>query len=177
MPEPALDAIQLRYACPVAWETMVGDERRRHCQLCQLDVHDVSELTRDEAMRLIAERDGGVCLRFYRRPDGKVLTRDCAPIRAVRLRRVASVAAGAVVAIGVQAAIVLGYLPRPPATDPRVVAASTTALGDVIPTLLPQRTLDGLRDTSLGKSRVGREAIDWLEGTFYPRTLMGLGLF
>jgi hypothetical protein len=40
-------------------------------------VHDVSELTRDEAVTLVTGGEAAPCLRLFRRPDGRVMTRDC----------------------------------------------------------------------------------------------------
>ena len=38
----ALDAITIPVPCPVAWDTMHGDDRTRFCDQCQQSVHDVS---------------------------------------------------------------------------------------------------------------------------------------
>ena len=73
----ALDAITIPVACPVSWDAMYGDHRTRFCNTCSQDVHDLSELTRAEALQLVT---GGVqipCLRLFRRPDGRVMTADC----------------------------------------------------------------------------------------------------
>jgi hypothetical protein len=56
---------------------MDGDDRVRHCSLCRQAVYDVSALTRAEAETLIRGRTGRVCLRLFRRADGRVMTRDC----------------------------------------------------------------------------------------------------
>ena len=52
----ALDSITIPVACPVSWDTMRGDHRTRFCDSCNQNVHDVSELTRSEAIQLV----GGV---------------------------------------------------------------------------------------------------------------------
>jgi hypothetical protein len=72
-----LDNIRVASPCPASWEKMSGDDRVRHCQLCQLNVYNLSEMTRAEAERLIISREGRLCVRFYRRADGTILTRDC----------------------------------------------------------------------------------------------------
>ncbi|MBN9524056.1 hypothetical protein J0H58_37025 [bacterium] len=76
-----LDGLTIPTACPVAWDSMQGDERTRFCDTCSQNVHDVSELTRDEALRLVAADRPLPCLRIYRRPDGRVMTADCATRR------------------------------------------------------------------------------------------------
>ena len=44
---------------------------------CRKNVYDISQMTRAEAVKLIAETEGGVCVRLFRRADGTVLTSDC----------------------------------------------------------------------------------------------------
>lgn len=73
----ALDAVAIPVACPVPWESMHGDHRTRFCDKCEQNVHDVSELTRAEAVQLVTAGGKLPCLRIYRRPDGRVMTADC----------------------------------------------------------------------------------------------------
>lgn len=73
----ALDVISIPVPCPVAWDAMHGDNRTRFCDQCKQNVHDVSELTRAEAIRLVTAGEKTPCLRIYRRPDGHVMTADC----------------------------------------------------------------------------------------------------
>lgn len=56
---------------------MYGDARKRFCGDCKLNVYNLSDMTRDEAEALIMNAEGRLCVRFYRRRDGTVLTRDC----------------------------------------------------------------------------------------------------
>jgi hypothetical protein len=89
-----LDLIQVASPCPASWDAMQGDERVRHCDQCRLNVYNLSEMTRTEAERLLAEREGRTCVRFFRRHDGTVLTRDCpVGLRAMRQRLMRGVAA------------------------------------------------------------------------------------
>jgi hypothetical protein len=74
---PTLDLIRIASPCPAKWEEMTGDERQRHCSLCNLNVYNLSELSREEAEAFLAEREGRVCVRLYRRQDGTVITHDC----------------------------------------------------------------------------------------------------
>lgn len=104
-----LDDIRIASPCPADWSAMSGDERRRFCSQCKLHVYDLSAMTRREAEALVATRDGRLCVRFFRRADGKVLTQDCpvglrAKLRAVRVRAVAM--AGALFTM------LLGCVPR-----------------------------------------------------------------
>jgi len=73
---------------------MTGDDRLRHCDECQLSVYNIAELTRAEAEALIANSEGRICARIYRRPDGTVITRDCpVGLRAIRRRMARSAVA------------------------------------------------------------------------------------
>lgn len=82
-----LDLIVIDIPCTASWDEMVGDNRARFCSQCQLQVYDISEMTRHEAETLIANHEGQrLCARFYRRPDGTVVTRDCFSVRRVARR-------------------------------------------------------------------------------------------
>ena len=68
---------------------MRGDDVRRFCRLCHQNVFDLSAMAREDAERFVAEAEGRVCVRFYRRADGTVVTKDCAPDRFRAARRAA----------------------------------------------------------------------------------------
>src|SRR5438552_14166225 len=92
-----LDHLRIASPCPVGWEQMTGNDRVRSCEQCSLRVYNISAMTRSEAEVLIANTEGRICARLYRRSDGTVITNDCpVGLRAIR-RRVAKVA-GAVFA-------------------------------------------------------------------------------
>src|SRR5262245_57103262 len=75
-----LESVTIPVACPVPWDAMRGDHRTRFCDKCNQNVHDVSELTRAEAVQLLSG-DKLPCMRIYRRQDGRVMTADCASRR------------------------------------------------------------------------------------------------
>jgi hypothetical protein len=56
---------------------MYGTDRKRLCGDCNMNVYNLSAMTKLEAERLIMNAEGRLCARFYRRPDGTVLTKDC----------------------------------------------------------------------------------------------------
>lgn len=66
---------------------MRGDDRVRFCDVCAQNVFNLSAMARDEAEWLVAEHEGKLCVRFYRRADGTVQTEDCAPSRVARLKK------------------------------------------------------------------------------------------
>ena len=84
-----IDHLRIATPCPIGWEQMTGDNRVRFCDHCQLNVYNISELSRIEAEKLIASTEVRLCARLFRRADGTVLTKDCpVGLRALR-RRVA----------------------------------------------------------------------------------------
>jgi hypothetical protein len=99
---PLLSQIHVASPCSADWEGMSGDERVRFCRDCRLHVYNLSAMRREEAEELVRSHEGRLCVRYYRRHDGTVLTRDCpVGIRALRQRLVRAVAAiaGLVVAL------------------------------------------------------------------------------
>jgi hypothetical protein len=81
---------------------MAGDERVRFCPQCALNVYNLSGMRRQEAESLVESHEGRLCVRFYQRSDGTVLTRDCpVGLQAARKRllRILSVAAGLLLAL------------------------------------------------------------------------------
>jgi TonB family protein len=66
---------------------MYGDDRVRFCGRCSQNVYNLSSMTREEAQDMIRRTDGQLCVRFYRRRDGTVLTRNCpVGLRAIKAR-------------------------------------------------------------------------------------------
>ncbi|MCG3130137.1 MAG: hypothetical protein FLDDKLPJ_00885 [Phycisphaerae bacterium] len=93
-----LDRVRVASPCPASWENMTGDDRSRFCGQCNLHVYNLSDMTRDEAESLLRQREGRLCVRYYQRADGTILTRDCpVGLRAVRIRLVKTL--GAVAAV------------------------------------------------------------------------------
>lgn len=90
-----LDKIKIASPCGADWNEMRGDERRRFCSLCELNVYNLSDLTRAEAESFLINSEGRVCLRVFRRADGSVITRDC-PVGWARIKKRVSRAATAV---------------------------------------------------------------------------------
>src|SRR5258708_17267335 len=74
---------------------MIGNDQVRFCEHCSLHVTDLSAMTRQAAMRLVARSQGRLCVRFIQRPNGRILTRTV-PERLYRIsRRASRIAAGA----------------------------------------------------------------------------------
>lgn len=78
--------VRIASPCPVSWDSMKGNDRVRFCGECRLKVFNLSQLTESQASALVARHEGRMCVMFYRRSDGSVMTRDC-PDSGLRLRR------------------------------------------------------------------------------------------
>jgi hypothetical protein len=77
---------------------MLGDDRMRFCGQCSLNVYNLSGMTRADAEALIARSEGRLCVRFYRRFDGSIITKDC-PIGVQAIKRRVSYAWQALVSV------------------------------------------------------------------------------
>jgi hypothetical protein len=115
VPLSVLDSVRIAAPCPVAWESMTGDARVRHCDQCNLKVFNISDMTRDEADAFLRDAagirsaGGRVCAGFWRRGDGTNLLKDCpvglAKLRAALARRVSRTAAALALLVGAGAAV------------------------------------------------------------------------
>lgn len=72
-----LDNIKIASPCSQDWNAMIGVGRKRYCGECKLNVYNLSGMTRTEAESLLMNSEGRLCVRFYRRADGSILTKDC----------------------------------------------------------------------------------------------------
>lgn len=95
--------VRVASPCPADWDRMIGDERARFCGQCELHVYNLSAMSVLEAESLIARTEGRLCVRYYRRKDGSIITEDCP----VGLRRLKARAARIKRAV---ASLVLGFL-------------------------------------------------------------------
>ncbi len=82
-----LDRLRIAAPCPMSWDAMKGDDRRRFCDACKLHVYDLSNMKEQEALDLLARGEGRTCVRLWRRKDGTVITADCPVGIADRARR------------------------------------------------------------------------------------------
>lgn len=124
---PLLSRVEVAAPCPADWDVMVGDDRARFCSSCEKHVYNLSALTTQEAEQLIREKEGDLCVRYFQRKDGTVMTADCpVGVRRRRVRRFVSlvaVGAGAVAAgasFGMGAERTMGamrVMPAPPRID------------------------------------------------------------
>lgn len=104
----SLDLIQIASPCTASWDEMAGDQRVRFCSHCRLNVYNLSEMSHQQAEAFIQQREGRTCVRFFRREDGTVLTRDCpVGIRALRQRFIRAISAIAALVVASLSATLL----------------------------------------------------------------------
>ncbi len=72
-----LSRVRVAAPCAADWERMVGDNRKRFCGECRMNVYNLSNMSRSDAEALLTNAEGRLCVRFYRRRDGSILTADC----------------------------------------------------------------------------------------------------
>jgi hypothetical protein len=131
-----IDRIRIATPCPIGWEQMTGDNRVRFCELCQLNVYNIAELSRTETEALIASTEGRICARMYRRADGTVLTKDCpVGLRALRLR-VSKKVAAVFAAIASISSVALGQ--KSAAKDGKTECTQQTKIASTIRSADPQ---------------------------------------
>ena len=80
-----LNAVSVASPCSASWGGMEGDDKVRFCRACSRNVYNLSSLSYAEAEQQRRDREGRMCVRFFRRSDGTLLTSDC-PVGARRLR-------------------------------------------------------------------------------------------
>jgi hypothetical protein len=83
--------------CHEDWSAMAGDQRRRHCAACSLDVLNISTMTAEEAERAVAARRGErLCVRYDHDAAGDIVFARSSTLR--RRGRAAAALATALVA-------------------------------------------------------------------------------
>ena len=68
-------APKLSYKCPKLWAEMKGDERVRHCDVCNYNVHNLSFLSKSERRDLYRKaKSERICGAFYKNLEGDLVT-------------------------------------------------------------------------------------------------------
>jgi hypothetical protein len=97
-----LSMVKVASPCTASWDAMSGTDQARFCGECAEYVYNFSEMTSDGIAALIREKEGKVCVRYFLRSDGTIMTADC-PVGARAVRRLARLR---VFAVAVFAAVV-----------------------------------------------------------------------
>jgi ankyrin repeat protein len=97
MPKSAasFDRITIAAPCNADWEAMPGNDQVRFCEHCHLHVTNLSSLTWLQAMRLVEQSRGRLCVRYEQRAAGDILTNQLPPQLHQISRRVTRFAAAA----------------------------------------------------------------------------------
>jgi hypothetical protein len=162
-----LDYVRVAAPCPADWERMTGDERVRFCNQCNLHVYNLSGMTKREAETLVANAEGRLCVRFYRRADGTILTRNCpVGLRAIKQRvsRTLGAALSAVISFFAGFGLVQGLKPAREIHTMGTIAMPVVQ-GDMaippsaIPDILPSTNTQPVGDWVEGEMTVGKMEI------------------
>ena len=97
-----LDLISVASPCTAPWDAMSGDDTTRFCGQCSQYVYNLSEMSQADAEALIEQQEGKLCIRFYKRSDGTMMTKDC-PVGWRAIKRRVVLVGGAAVAVFVAA--------------------------------------------------------------------------
>jgi hypothetical protein len=135
-----VDKVRIASPCHARWEDMVGNDRARFCGQCRKNVYNFSAMTRAEVESLVRDKEGQLCGRFYRRPDGRMLTTDC-PAGVQRKRNRLMRICGAVA--GFMMFFLSGCTRRP-----NVTTGEIAVMGDVVS---PQPAITNTPPALLGK--------------------------
>lgn len=132
-----LNNLKVASPCSQDWNAMIGNDRKRFCGECKLNVYNLSGMTRTEAENLLLNSEGRLCVRFFKRADGTVLTEDC-PVgwQAVKKRVSRMTAAFVSLIFGLLSGLGLMSLASKPKEEQRLMGAIAYK-----PTPKPKRTV------------------------------------
>lgn len=153
-----LNRVKIAAPCKADWEQMIGTDRQRFCGQCNLNVYNLSSMKRDEAKSFVARNEGRLCVRFYRREDGSILTKNC-PVGLSAIRRRVSYLAKAIssVVLGFCAGLGLyeGFSSAPP-FEPRGMTGRMVRDVNALPPLSdgPTITTDGPSLPAIGMGKM-----------------------
>jgi hypothetical protein len=81
-----LNNLHIASPCGANWDEMFGNEQKRFCSECELNVYNLSEMSQSEAENFLFNSEGRVCVRLYKRSDGTVITQNC-PIGLAKVKQ------------------------------------------------------------------------------------------
>jgi hypothetical protein len=142
--------------CNEDWSAMSGGDDIRFCGRCRQNVYNLSEMSESEVRKLVESQ---VCIRFFARSDGTVVTSRCPPmLRAVR-RRVLALAAWVVpLAVGFWGSVACLRTTMGPAKVQHHANLPTQGLGTRVAPPSPPRhhTMGAPPPIKMGKRRPPR---------------------
>ena len=112
-----LHTLKVASPCHADWDEMEGDDQVRFCGGCRKNVYNLSEMSHADAQALVNRLEGRLCVRFYTRADGTLLTQDCpVGLRAVRRKLVKKLSYAAAVLLSCASGLLRGTGAAPAAT-------------------------------------------------------------
>ncbi len=158
-----LDNIHVASPCSANWNEMYGNDRKRFCGDCKLNVYNLSDMTRQEAENLLMNSEGRLCVRFFRRADGTVLTKNC-PVgwQAVKRRvsRVATAVFSMITGVfgGIFAFSIFEERPQYEEVG-SIVTSAPLIVGDVAPQYIENRSNEVKGEYVFGEITTGKPVI------------------
>jgi hypothetical protein len=142
---------------------MIGNDLARFCGQCNLNVYNLSGMTKAEAESFVTSGEGRLCVRFYRRKDGSILTDNC-PVGLRKIRRRLSYIKKAIASTVISFLAGLGlsetFSMVAQRLQPRVMGTIEVSHSPVTP-LTPdppdQMVMGGLRPVTVGRVLVQRK--------------------
>lgn len=120
-PKNFLNHVTIPSPCSADWNSMIGNDQVRFCGHCNLDVHNLSQMTRRQAERLVARSNGRLCVRYHQNAAGRPATLPTGRKLHHIGRRVSRLAAGAFTAtLSVTSAVAQGSVSYREVPNPSV---------------------------------------------------------
>lgn len=69
-----LENFEVNVPCIMNWDDMTGRGEIRNCERCQHKVHNISEMTKRRALKVLNQPEEKVCISYYRNENGEVVT-------------------------------------------------------------------------------------------------------
>lgn len=66
-----LKQIEVKNPCSQDWDEMTGNDQVRFCSHCNLNVNNLSAMTRKQALKIVRESNGRICVRYVQNPVDK----------------------------------------------------------------------------------------------------------
>ncbi|MBX7224164.1 MAG: ankyrin repeat domain-containing protein [Blastocatellia bacterium] len=89
-----LDRVSVKSPCQEDWNQMKGNDTVRFCSHCSKSVHNLSEMTRSEAIKLVEQSKGRLCIRYVQTPNKSIITKPDLPRPNIQFGRLGNLATG-----------------------------------------------------------------------------------
>ena len=66
-----IDSIEVKTPCSEDWNEMRGNNQVRFCSHCNLNVNNLSVMTRKQALKLVRKAEGRICVQYIQHPIDK----------------------------------------------------------------------------------------------------------